>query len=311
MKFFRRPQATSAVDASTSGTAKQVPKELLWLLDAPLFIDDLLVEAFYDAILRPELDATALQLSKGVSNAFGGGLSFGALVPGLGISASASTTRSANEGTEYRVVSNPYRHLLSLALHYHQNIPDRMRSATYVEVDGKYQVAEAKLPLWYDQAFISAVPRALLFIDLPPETRFIPAAAEVAGGDVHPLFEEIGGEFAARSSTSAPQYPGGAPRYAEERRRYWEWFSEHFDETIAMEAVEKAAGGKPLNWIAYRAALPGVGEPFLHLWVAGRGKFDTGTFAYNFVKRGFKHGLRIVGTLKSEPDLNVLAVFEK
>jgi hypothetical protein len=88
---------------------------------------------------------------------------------------------------------------------------------------------------------------------------------------------------------------------------------ENFNETIATDAVEKAVKGRPLNWIAYRVALPGVGkdQPFLHLWVAGRGRFDTGTFAYNFVKRGFKHGLRIVGTLKSEPDLNVLAVFEK
>jgi hypothetical protein len=27
--------------------------------------------------------------------------------------------------------------------------------------------------------------------------------------------------------------------------------------------------------------------------------------------RGFKHGLRVVGTLKSEPDLNVLGIFER
>ncbi len=290
---------------------QQIPKELLWLLDAPLFIDEVLIEAFYDAILRPELDATALQLSSGVSNEFGGGLSFGALVPGLGISASASTTRTHGESTGYRVVSNPYRHLLSLALHYHKNVPDRMRTATYIEIGGTYQAAENDQPVWYDEPFISAVPRALLFIDLPPGTKFIPAAAEVASADVYQLFEKIAEKFASRSHTKAPPYPGGAPEYADDRRKYWEWFSEHFNETIAMVTVEEEVKGRPLNWIAYRVVLPGVGEPFLHLWVAGRGRFDTGTFAYNFVKRGFKHGLRIVGTLKSEPDLNVLAVFEK
>jgi hypothetical protein len=39
--------------------------------------------------------------------------------------------------------------------------------------------------------------------------------------------------------------------------------------------------------------------------------YDTGTFAYNFIKRGYKHGIRLVGTLKSEPDMNVLAIYEK
>ena len=290
---------------------QQIPREILWLLDAPLFIDEILIEAFYDAILRPELDATALQLSSGISDQFGGGLSFGALVPGLGISASASTTRTHDESAAYKVVSNPYRHLLSLALHYHKNVPDRMRTVTYAEIDGRYVALENDKPVWYESTFISTVPRALLFIDLPSGTKFIPAAAEVPGGDVYPLFEEISQKFASQSHTKAPHYPGGAPKYAEERRKYWEWFSEHFNETSAMEAVEEKVKGRPLSWIAYRVALPGVGEPFLHLWVAGRGKFDTGTFAYNFVKRGFKHGLRIVGTLKSEPDLNVLAVFEK
>ena len=45
--------------------------------------------------------------------------------------------------------------------------------------------------------------------------------------------------------------------------------------------------------------------------VAPRGDYATGIFAYNFINRGLKHGLRLVGTLKSEPDLNVLAIFER
>ena len=186
-----------------------------------------------------------------------------------------------------------------------------MRIVTYANVEGAFQVLELDNPVWHAPSFISEVPRALLFLDLPPGTKFIPAAAEVAGDNVYPLFVALGEKFAELSGTKAPKYPGGAPEFTEDRREYWNWYSEHFDETEAMKAVEEAAKGKSLNWIAYRVALPGVGEPFLHLWIAARGKFDTGTFAYNFVKRGFKHGLRIVGTLKSEPDLNVLAVFEK
>ena len=49
----------------------------------------------------------------------------------------------------------------------------------------------------------------------------------------------------------------------------------------------------------------------MHLHIKPRGQYETGTFAYNFIIRAFEHGLRLVGTLKSEPDLNVLAIFER
>jgi len=49
----------------------------------------------------------------------------------------------------------------------------------------------------------------------------------------------------------------------------------------------------------------------LHLHIVPSANYDTGVFAYNFVKRGYKHGLRLVGTPQSEPDMNVLAIYEK
>ena len=45
----------------------------------------------------------------------------------------------------------------------------------------------------------------------------------------------------------------------------------------------------------------------LHLDVSARGDYDTGIFAYNFIRRSERYGLRIVGSLKSQPVLNVLA----
>jgi hypothetical protein len=48
----------------------------------------------------------------------------------------------------------------------------------------------------------------------------------------------------------------------------------------------------------------------LHLDVSARGDYDTGVFAYNFIRRGERYGLRIVGSLKSKPALNVLAAYE-
>jgi hypothetical protein len=78
-----------------------------------------------------------------------------------------------------------------------------------------------------------------------------------------------------------------------------------------MLAVEAAATqhGR-IHWIDYRLPLTQDGDT-LHLHICPAGKYDTGVFAYNFIKRGFKHGARLVGTLKSEPDMNVLAIYEK
>ena len=55
------------------------------------------------------------------------------------------------------------------------------------------------------------------------------------------------------------------------------------------------------RWIAYRMILPS--STTLHLDVSARGDYDTGVFAYKFIRRGERYGLRIVGSLKSKPAL--------
>jgi hypothetical protein len=54
----------------------------------------------------------------------------------------------------------------------------------------------------------------------------------------------------------------------------------------------------------------GTGQ-VLHLHLVARGDYDTGMFAYNIIRRGERYGLRIVRSLKSQPSLNVLAIYEK
>ena len=49
-------------------------------------------------------------------------------------------------------------------------------------------------------------------------------------------------------------------------------------------------GGRP-RWIAYRVIF-GTGQT-LHLDVNPRGDYGTGTFAYYFIRRGERHGLRM------------------
>ena len=84
-----------------------------------------------------------------------------------------------------------------------------------------------------------------------------------------------------------------------------------YDNQVALEVVEDAAKKDEIAWVDFNVPLDPAGSEFLHLHVASRGSFDTGVFAYNFVRRGFLHGIRIVGTLKTGPDLNVLAIFER
>jgi hypothetical protein len=110
-------------------------------------------------------------------------------------------------------------------------------------------------------------------------------------------------------------YPQKADNLAEllgQRKEYWLRFQEKFSATKAMVAVEdaaKAAKGR-IRWIDYRLPITDRGDT-LHLHFCPAGEFDAGVFAYNLIKRGFKHGLRLVGTLKSEPDMNVLAVYDR
>jgi hypothetical protein len=78
-----------------------------------------------------------------------------------------------------------------------------------------------------------------------------------------------------------------------------------------MELIEALASehGR-LSWIDFRVVLNSDGDS-LHLHICPKGDYDTGVFAYNFIKRGFTHGIRLVGTVRSEPSLNVLAIFDK
>jgi len=78
----------------------------------------------------------------------------------------------------------------------------------------------------------------------------------------------------------------------------------------AVKVVEEAigTGGRP-RWIDYRMTFST--DEVLHLHVDAHGDYDTGVFAYNLLRRGQRYGLRIVGSLKSQPALNVLAIYEK
>jgi len=300
--LFHQPRQSSRSAIPT----RALPRELLWLLDAPLFIDAAQVDAFFDAILRPEREQVSESMSRSLASTseLTAGLTAGDLIPGLSAELAASRSETTEEAMarEYRIVSNPFRHLLLLAIHYSTALPRRLRFFSW-DAAGCGCSKD-----WSDPAFITGLPRALAFIDFPPGSKFIPTAMETEDG-VTLLFSALADKFTKRRKDH-PSYPGSKSS-RQERAAYWDWFAERFDARKAMLVIEEGAPRAKIRWIDFRVPPLDPACPPLHLHVATRGSYDKGVLAYNFVNRGFRHGMRIVGTLKSEPDLNVLAIFER
>jgi hypothetical protein len=291
----------------------------MWLADAPMFLDEHRVDAFYDAVFRPDFGETTRTLQEKVSRntTLGTEFNLGTLLPGLfakaGAQASLEHGRERERGQEVTLepVTNAYRHLLALALHYSTAKRARLVLARTPNVahDGEGNELESN---WLDPRsdFIRQPPRAMILLDLSQGCKLIPAALELSNGCVKPLFEDLGKGFEVLADSRAPHYPGSHADWAE-RNAYWRWFAENFNDRVALETVENAVVGHKIQWIAYRVSFGDDSGPFLHLSLGARGLYDTGVFGYNFINRGTKHGLRIVGTLKTEPDIDVLAVFER
>ena len=313
----RRPKPDDVLPPPEPAPAegRELPGELLWLLDAPMFIDTNQVEAFYDAVLRPDYEGASLTLSDSVTRGVkvGGEATIGAAIPWLvkgetKVTGETERSRALGQEATLNVVSNPYRHLLALAIHYATEKNDRL---VLRRENGTAKCGDADMGLaWTEDGFIRKSPRALLLIDFPPGTKLIPAALELEEGQVVPVL----GDFADRLTESGeepPKYPG-SDSGAADREKYWQWFVDRYNDRAALETVEKTMqDGHKLAWIDFRVPLAVDSGPMMHLHIVPRGQYETGAFAYNFISRGFKHGIRLVGTLKSEPDLNVLAIFER
>jgi hypothetical protein len=309
-----------------------LPARILWLADAPLFIDADQVSRFYDAIARPQTvnGKATIEISEETVKELRGKLDLGAelttdkfaallaplfafVKPSLKASAGGEAGKTSSYGNtasyELIQVDTPQSQLEALSLLYLTNRPDRI---FFPDLQSS--------PAWRDAKSIAAVPRSLVFLDLPSYqdavekksvfTKLIPTAAEFENGKIVPIYKNLLAENGERPP-DYPDKPSKPQDLAEERRQYWQWFEKNFSATAAMDAIENAANenGK-IRWIDYRLALSANGDT-LHLHTRPAANYDTGVLAYNFVKRGYKHGLRLVGTLKSEPDMNVLAIYEK
>src|SRR5262249_24300917 len=153
--------------------------------------------------------------------------------------------------------SNPSRQLVQLAIHYLVNLAERL-----------FWVDDLSQPEWRDPQKILVSPRALAFLDLPPETKLIPTAAEFANGKIIPLFVTL----TKKNGEKPPLYPEpedckDANELHKKRLAYWAWFNETFNATQAMRVVEDAASTNGrIQWIDYRLPLTAEADS-LHLHI--------------------------------------------
>lgn len=285
--------------------------DLSWLADAPAFIDGERIGAFYDAVVGREFRAVELRLSAGqteqLERSAGGSVNAGSspLFPWLKIDVGADTRKAKSRGRQgdqsivLEPVESPSMRLVQLTLHYLSNQPDRICVVTRgTEVPGKEE--------------IGAAPRMLAFIDVPPGTMLLPQAAELDRGRVVTFFDALTEKLKQAQDSPRGDYPASqaAGMGMRQRDTYWKGYAEHWNTDEVVKVVEEAIGdgGRP-RWIDYKMTFATGDE--LNLHVDAHGDYDTGVFAYNLIRRGWRYGLRIVGSLKSQPALNVLAIYEK
>ena len=306
-------------------------QKILWLSDAPLFIDEDLVSRFFDAIVRPKYEhvgetetrdnETADKMAGKLGITGKAGLNLPAwLTPiKLGVEATGEiqVDREDKEKTgkvvQLKPIWNAERQLEELTRHYLAHHADKLIAGD-TPIDAKGWPEKSK---WYQgkEEYFSSVPRPLVFLDLPPGVQIIPTAAEFSNGKVCLLFLDLVAKLKVGDNGPMEKYPdtGGIPgdETRAERKAYWASYTAYYNSRAAMEVIEEASSdnGK-IEWIDFRLPVSGDGDT-IHLHICPKGKYSAGTFGYNFVRRANRHGARLVGTLKTEPDMNVLAIYDK
>lgn len=330
-----------------SATTHGLLKSMDWVFDAPLFIDDELVFAYHESVVMPQASVlleehfsqSQQHMAVDVRGEIEASASPGWLADTLlgklfsakvGVRGEAGvdvqTDSADSKRLVIRQVDSAHRRLVHLAAWYMAQHPSRVqfvsitsKEVTAVDGEGK-NISET----WADESRLSEMPRLLTFLDIVSgsdgrEIPIVPMAAEYKSGFVDTIFRRLKGPDDNPLHTDYPQPSASTDKgtLLDNRRGYWRNFMDHFDAIKSMNAVEdgrreeqKDTDSGPIHWIDYRVPI-GVSGDTLHLHFEPRGRYPVGTFAYNLVKRGSGHGLRLIGTLKSEPDLNVLAAYEK
>jgi hypothetical protein len=304
-------------------------RRLQWLLDAPLFVDESFVDKLFDAVVRPEFEVQSREVGQVSEKAHrtlfgaevGGGYKLGLsfLTGKLDVSGKGSAQRegSNKETKSTKTVETPIvttgRRLEEIAAVYISEHPERV---VFLDTDGTATTfAGVGLSLEELERSAEDPPRILVFVAVAPNTPIMPMACELETGQTKLLYEDYTRKAFKDNPAEAPVYPADQVSSPETRITYWKALANAFSSRVAMEVIESSGipkeGGKSerLAWIDFR--MPVGSSQTIHLHCVPDGRFHTGVFGYNFVRRGFRQAVRIVGTLKAGLDVNVLALFDR
>lgn len=294
---------------SENSSISALDEKLRWMLDAPFFIDETQLGAFYDSVVQPNVareESIHIEITEETARDLGANLNIdinpmalaGSLTEVLGpFNAKASggfgfsrnVSKNETQTIDLKPIRTPQRQLIQLTTRYLVNHPDRI-----FFVDDTNQDRD-----WFDPDQLKQVPREIVFLDLPskekaeakntPKTQLIPMAAEFADGTIETLYDKLG---------------------ATRRDDSWAPYIENFSPKEAVEVIEEAAEGNGrIEWINFRVPLDEDLTSRVHF--EPQGSYNNGTFAYNLIYLGYKHGLRLIGTVHQEPDVRVLAGYRK
>lgn len=283
-------------------------RNLQWVLDTPQFIDGNHLDAFYDAVLQPQVkqkESFKVEITdtsaKEISKKFGAGFEVGprgiaqVLMPvaggsfevGGGIAVRDESKEQQTQTIEFESVHTPQRQLIQLMIAYLGKHPNRIYFVSDVTIHKE----------WFKTT--EDTPKSIVFLDLPskeeseeygiPKTMLFPMAVEFSSGKVVKLYDKL----------NLPN---------DEKK--WTSYIDGFDPEKATEGIKKAIEQENdrIEAISYRIPLHNTTA---RLCFEPNGEYNNGTFIYNLIRMGWKYGLRLIGTVNRGPDVRVLAVYRK
>ncbi len=297
---------------------------LWWLTDAPMFIDRALIGRIHDALIWPEFRETYeektefkhLKTTYKAEGSVGGEAEIKLpellewLAPKLKAKAALEGTvqREGEESTQHIVkgerVESAERKLNDIVVEYLAEFPERV---LFLDVPGGvFSNYKGTVALDDLDQFLDKPPRPLVFVNIRKGALLFPTMAEMEGGGFRPIFPALDEKFLSGENPT-PRYDDADQ---EKRKKYWAAIERNFRSRTAMQELEKACEGDRIGWIDFRILFDGDGDTG-HLHIVPAGTTHAGVFGYNFVHRGYKYGCRLVASLKSGRDLNVLAIYER
>ncbi|RCM97811.1 hypothetical protein PA17_01673 [Pseudomonas aeruginosa] len=296
-------------------------RQLWFIVDIPLFSDSIAIEKLYDALNRPEFETknqktttnttTSKELNDELSLGGEGGIaSFLKLSTTAKFGEKKTKTRGISKELSQEANRSTEMQIERIINHYAWHYADRI---FWVKDDLSEVVnTDGKTFSWSEVSKLidKPAPRPIIIFEIMPGAKIVPMAAETTNGKHVQISDAyiLKIHEKKKSKTKIPEY-SSTPKKSE---NYWESLEKTFDSNEAIKSIEDSTSdGSRIDWIDYRIISKSGSKIIpIHLHLTARGNYSTGTFAYQTVRRGYKHGIKIVGTLKKGEDINVLAIYE-